>query len=497
MKDIMSLFGKEKFAVVGGGISGLIQAKEAMDKGYEVTVFEGARRFGGKIANGKHAVQSINLGAEFIDSDQQGLVKLAKDLGVKLIPSTDQENERFQLPNGQLLSGDDFHKIYKPLKEMIIQDQKKLAEHPDFEQHINDKSLAEYLHELSQRNKEIDPNVIAIVAGAYASEAGHDPHKVSALQFLGEASHEEGSFLKSDCAWRVEGGTGALIEALKKHLEEKGVKFQTGTKLERLERDSDGKFNLGFTDEKFDKVGLALSAHALAKVEGLEALGMTSQERAVLGSMQYTHSSKIFLKVKEGVDVDHAALFSSGNWQSWNHEKGIVTFLVAGEQLNNMDKDKLMEHLAERYAQAYGKKAADIFERNENGKLMAISTGVDGDRPCYATPAPGQLLAMKNLNKLTERMAEKGVAVAGTYIPHDGSVGFMECGVVSAKKSVDMVDSVLNSIKQQVDALKEGFSNIMDRLTGNNTSSSVDEVSGYANGRASIRIPGGGGMGIG
>lgn len=470
----------ETMAIIGGGVSGLTQALAAVEAGYNVTVFEETGRFGGKISSSALDGKIINMGAEFVDSDQKGLIDLAKKLGVNLIESKDQQNEAFLTASGQKWSSDEFHEKYKPLAELIIQDKENLKQDGDFAKYISGKSLPDYLHELAEiykkdTGKEIDPDVIKTVAGAYASEAGRDPHKTSALQFINESSSELGGFLDSDCAFRIEGGTAALLEKLKDHLAAKGVKFETGKKLEELRKDSDGKFDLGFTEEKFDKVGLALPAHAMGAIKGLEELGMYPEERALLQNMQYTHSSKVFLKVKDGVEVENTAMFTGNNWQSWVHDKGIVTFLVGGEELNNKGKDEVVKILTEQYAKAYGKNPEDIFEKDEHGQFKMVFGAPDTKRPCYAAPAPGQLMEMERLKATMNRMAENGVAIAGTFIPMEGSVGFMECGVQSAHDSINKVkelsNSIITSMKKEINELKEtvaGIGNWVSRVTGMN-----------------------------
>ena len=96
---------------------------------------------------------------------------------------------------------------------------------------------------------------------------------------------------------------------------------------------------------------------------------MHPEEQALLQNMQYTHSSKVFIKVKDGVEVENTAMFTGNNWQSWVHDKGIVTFLVGGEDLNNKGKDEVIKVLTEQYAKAYGKNPEDIFEKDEQGKF--------------------------------------------------------------------------------------------------------------------------------
>lgn len=444
---------QQSSAVIGGGISGLVAALNLLDNGYNgenITVFEASNRLGGKIESGALDGRVINLGAEFIDSDgNPRLVGLCKRLGVPLIPATDQKTEQFCLPDGTFVSGEEFHKMYKPLAEQIIADKNNLIannQYTDRAKHLENISLSEYLQELASKVPNgVDPRIIETVAGVYGSEAGNNPEKVDALQFVNEASSELGSFLNSDCGYRVEGGTYRLIEALRNYLQGAGVKFETGAKLKQVSKEGE-KLHLGFeskqANEVFDKVALALPTNALAEVEGLEALGMTTEEREFIKNVQYTHSSKFFVRVKDGVEVDNACLFSGEGWQCWSSEKGMMTFLVGGEKANEKQGMELVVDCLEKYAATHGKKASDIFELAPDKVVMGSP---DTKKPCYASPAMQQVMKLGALFGTMERMAEHGLALIGTYFPRrtqDGvSVGFMESGLAAADRAIGLVSA--------------------------------------------------------
>ena len=78
--------------------------------------------------------------------------------------------------------------------------------------------------------------MIATIAGAYASEAGHDPNKVSVLQFLNEVSHEEGSFLKSGTMSHFENilNKEQFVRSHRSHI----VNIQHITRIDPYEKDS-------------------------------------------------------------------------------------------------------------------------------------------------------------------------------------------------------------------------------------------------------------------
>ncbi|MEZ5690946.1 MAG: FAD-dependent oxidoreductase [Rickettsiales bacterium] len=486
----MSDESKKTVAVIGGGIGGLMSAMELQKQGYKVTIFEETVRHGGKIEGGALAGHEINLGAEFIDSDSR-VMELAKQLNVKLVKAEDMQAENFQRSDGTLIKGEEFHKAIEPLKELMIRDQKKLADSKgqptDKAIELDLQSMPEYLHSLNKELKAsgkegVSPEILKMVSGAFASEFGQDPKNVSALQMLKESSTEYDSLLKSDAGWRVAGGTHKLIEAMRQHLAENGAEFHTGTKLEALAKNDNNKFNLKLSGEntdnlntEFDRVSLAVPAHALAKISGLEEVGMNSKTKQFLSELQTTHSSKIFIKTKDGADLPKINIFGD-KWQAWDGQENVVTFLVGGKELNDMGQENLTKLLMTKYAAALGKKPNDIFELDGKSMPKEMVFGApDTTRPCYPSPSVGQSTKASVINSTIEHMAKNGIAISGNFVPDKyGSVGFMENAVESAhnsaklmKENESLIDRTINSIANLAISATKSTSNILPHKINN------------------------------
>lgn len=85
-------------AIVGAGIAGLTAAYRLAEQGFAVTVFEQSERVGGKIKTSgeRRAARRFEFGAEYINSDDKKLIALCDELGVKLQPTTQDEQQNAQ-----------------------------------------------------------------------------------------------------------------------------------------------------------------------------------------------------------------------------------------------------------------------------------------------------------------------------------------------------------------------------------------------------------------
>lgn len=456
---------QQQLAIIGGGITGLTAAYYALKNGQDpasITIYESTERLGGKIktgylSNGK----PVNMGAEFIDSEHTRLIQICNELGVKLNASTDQGNEIFQKMDGSLMKGEAFHAAYEPLAERIRADKAAVLANPDgpLANRINAMSMNEYIADLrattpavanpslftrlkqffSGNANLVSAEIATMAMQSFASEVGQPPQNINALQFLHEASAERGSFLESDCAYRVDGGTENIIKALEKNLKERGVKFEQNATAKRIEKHGNGS-QITFADGRTaqaDKLVLALPAYALGAIDGLETLGMHPKAQSLIANTQYTNSVKFTVKLKEGVPTPDGNFFANHGMQVWSSGQGELTFLVNADKLAKMPPKQLVDMTMKSYADAQGTSVNALFDLGP-GNIVFNNPGKNA---CYASPAPGQAHKLEYLSQALDGMHAHGVTVAGTYLPvktdQGIGLGFMECGVASAERGID------------------------------------------------------------
>jgi monoamine oxidase len=114
---------KEKIIVIGGGVSGLMAAKELADKGFEVIILEANERLGGRINTliDTKFDMPIESGAEFIHGDLPLTQQLLKKAKINYHPIGE---ERVFVIDGQWNSPDDpiphWDLLIKKMKEVKI-----------------------------------------------------------------------------------------------------------------------------------------------------------------------------------------------------------------------------------------------------------------------------------------------------------------------------------------------------------------------------------------
>ncbi len=421
--------------IVGGGITGLYAAYRAVEAGYtNIHVYEAAEHLGGKIKTVKAGEQHFDMGPEFIDSTHTRLLALCKALGVALEEAPDQRTDHFQDAQGKRDS--DFLKHYRPIAERILRDKEKLQRDPNGADaaRFESISLADYVAALlKEPGMPKNANaVMAVILQAFSAEVGQDPKHITAAQFVAETITSDTKFLASDCGYRVKGGMQTLVKALEEHLAKRGVTFHYRTHLSSVASDENGyRLTFGSPDGAFSAHGvraiLALPAYGLAKVEGLDTLGIQqSKERAA--SVQYARVIKFTARFKPGFSADPSNLFGGGA-QSFSPREGYRTFVVYHADSAQKPRDIIHAHLTH-FAKAYGKCAEEMFDTS----LASIQFENPGKSPCYSTPSPETYSKNKVFFAELEPLASKGLAIIGSYMPYEGSLGFMEGGLSAADR---------------------------------------------------------------
>lgn len=427
---------KNKTCIVGGGISGLYSALCAVDSGQtDVHVYEALDRLGGKIRSQALNGLTFNMGGEFIDTDDELTVALCKRLGLNLIECTDQKEYGFQGANGEIVK--DFLSQYAPISEKIISDRREIQAYPDgmLSHHLKGLSLVEYITEISHTDslKHVPSAILEIAMASYAGEVGQPPQNISATQFIEETMRSAQKFLVSDCGYRIERGTQAMIELLQEYLLSHGVLFHFGERLESVTKESSGNIKLTFVSsngnhrEDSDNVIIGLPAYALCKIDGLPSFGLPVQISELLENVQYANLIKFTLPVKPGVHLPNINLFSA-DVQSYSPAPGYITFLCHNRK--SVTPALLLEKNLQLYAAGLGKSAADLFDTNPGNIIFENPDNL----ACFSTPSPKHRAANEHLFKQLENLAHQGMRIVGTYFPYKGAIGFIECGLASVQR---------------------------------------------------------------
>jgi uncharacterized protein with NAD-binding domain and iron-sulfur cluster len=467
-------------AIVGGGIAGLTAAYYAVKSGKKnVHIFESSDRLGGNIRSVKMGGQYIEVGGGAFDKSHDTMRQLITDFKLDTVPNTDQDRETFQHPDtGLRVTGEEFHRMFKSLHEQIIRDKETTGKEPHgaLAKRMNNLSMHDYLTQIAMQQATSERSymqaamdfvmgknpisketqaTIKMACAAYQSEACGN--NLNALQYSYEASAELGKLYASDCADSLKEGNESIIKAMEKYLVENGAQIHYNSTLASMDKKDDGAtltFGSGDTAQTFDtdKMVLALPAPALDGIKGIEQFGMSSQAHKMLSKSQYTNNAKFTVRVLPGQELEAANFFSNNGFQAWTATPGYLTFLCSGDAVQGGTYGEIAQNCMERYAQAYGKKADQMFDWSQ-GNIVFYRA--DRGKLCYSAPNIGEALQLASLEPELQKLAANGVCLAGGYIPkqtEDGrEFGFMECAAKSGKDAIGRLFGLEQAIEQAQD----------------------------------------------
>ncbi|MBI3169048.1 MAG: FAD-dependent oxidoreductase [Chloroflexi bacterium] len=136
--------------VLGAGIAGLAAARTLTDKGLSVIVLEARTRIGGRMWTDSSLGLPLDLGASWIHGvSGNPITKLAKQFGVKTVP-TDDENGMAFAADGSILPDDEFTRmealfddIYEEVAAMQEDTDEDMSLQEAFDVVIADRNLSE------------------------------------------------------------------------------------------------------------------------------------------------------------------------------------------------------------------------------------------------------------------------------------------------------------------------------------------------------------------
>jgi hypothetical protein len=319
-------------------------------------------------------------------------------------------------------------------------------------QQLDSISMEDFLKQLE--NDGTDKRLITIFRQSYISEVGNNSDKISALNFVDCVNPDTSKFEPfgvSDEAYKIEGGTQALTDALQKKCAEMGVKFNYNEPVKRLEREGERAVVVGENSgsQSFDHVVLATSLPSLKHIGGLENVGFSSDQKAWLNSMQHINAVKIGIPTKGdawkncSIPSDGSFISDSSFQCSWAVSSeaaqlaspsapaphGMVVMLVGGVD-EKANIPELVEKCKADYAKVIGKPMDEIFDNTIQPQITVSRSDKNG---CYVSPAPGQYIA---LSDICAKQPDGPASLVGSHVPVPTEIGsklgFMECGASSA-----------------------------------------------------------------
>ena len=253
--------------VVGGGLAGLVAARDLAAGGAHVTLLEARERFGGRVLYERFAGTDLEVefGGAWCDAATQRHVREeAKRYGIRFAPATAYATTRW-FTGGEVRSGLPVSRYEGGSLERLIvalkTDAAELGDEAAATGH--DVSVLEWL-------ARHDPHAAArdFALGWFTLMTGSDPAEVSMLEILGLVAEKGDSYaLYSDLQHVIAGGTRGLVEAIAGDLD--GVQTRLGAPVARVAQ-SDDRVTVGTRDGDELRASLAILAVPVNTLSGIE-----------------------------------------------------------------------------------------------------------------------------------------------------------------------------------------------------------------------------------
>lgn len=224
----------QRVIVIGGGLSGLVAARDLIARGADVQLIEARSRLGGRVwtvTDKDFSDTPLELGGEFIDGDHQEIRALCHEFKLTLVPVL---KEGFGLAldaNGRVQVFNGMRPIWNDFKAALKQEAAALEEVQCDWNSTAAQAIGRHSTEALLRARGASREVIAMAQGLRGFFLA-DPDQLSALigVELSMQPKDPGHVNVS----RIKGGNDRLVQALAK---QKGLKTTLKTPVTRIEHD--------------------------------------------------------------------------------------------------------------------------------------------------------------------------------------------------------------------------------------------------------------------
>lgn len=309
--------GRERIAIVGAGIAGLVTAMRLRDAGFDATIYESSQRVGGRMHSERSYWddgQHTEWCGAMVDSTHVTIHSLARRFSLALLDTYSGRppgaRDTCYLNDAYYSMADadrDFANIYP-----ILQDQLNRVDSTTT--YANATPTAHRLDRMSMRDwivryvpGGLDSQLGRLIAESYRNEYGRDTGELSALNLVLQlgaqrsyAQNREMNVLGySDQRYILARGSQAIPEAIAAHLPAGSIRF--GYRLTALRRAARGTYELRFDRDgagetvSADRVVLTLPFIALRAVD-CSGAGFDSAKENAIENLGYGYHTKLHLQ---------------------------------------------------------------------------------------------------------------------------------------------------------------------------------------------------------
>lgn len=320
-------------AILGGGMSGLNCANHLLGSGLDFKIFEADRRVGGRILT--HYNDSMGLGifpefgGDFIDSDHQDMLDLAKEFNLELLDmiaeqeANDWVKDIYYFDNRKI-SEEEIIQEFMKIAPKIAEDVDSLGENYDtpHAEILDNTPLSEYIQSLNCANWLKD-----LFVAAWVAEYGLDCEELSTINMLDmiDTSTEEGFkvFGSSDERYRIKGGNSEIIKGLAAKVGKD--KIHNGYEVKSIVEQEDGSYLISFNNDEAikSKAIVCTLPFTILRNLKLDLKSISAEKRKCIDELGYGKNTKLVLG------------YDSQPWR--NKENNAMGYLFTNNMTNGWD----------------------------------------------------------------------------------------------------------------------------------------------------------------
>ncbi len=347
-------------AILGGGMAGLNCANYLLPTGLSFKVFEASKRLGGRILT--HYNDSMQLGifpefgGDFIDSDHQDMLDLAREFNLEIIDLIKEQEENGWIKDiyyyeNRKISEKEVIREFNKVVPQLIKDIKSLGDTYKTEDAIrlDNTPLSSYLSKLKCKQWLKD-----LLDSAFVAEFGLNCQQQSTLNMLDliDTNTDEGFkvFGDSDERFRIKGGNSLLIQKLSEKISSEHIllNYQVNEVIET----EDDTFQITFDNGESIKAKTIVCTIPFTILRSLKLnlLNMTEAKRKCIAELGYGNNTKLVLG------------YEGQPWRS--KENNAMGYLFASDITNGWDA------------------SLNKTENNPNGAYVAFFGGSFSQKMC-------------------------------------------------------------------------------------------------------------------